>query len=59
MSIIWRDGMVDENIPMGWELVSMAPSEIEALCDYIDAGNVELASEIVDEAYERLFEKIV
>ena len=50
------DKEITENeIPVGWELVSLLPSEISAMCDAADIGDIENAEIIIEDAYSRLF----
>ena len=42
-------------IPVAWEMVSLTESEMDAMCDAADVGDIETASHIVDATYSRLF----
>lgn len=48
----------DEYDPEGrfaWDMISLTGSEIDALCDYADAGMFDEAEAVVDRAEARLF----
>ena len=49
----------DDNIPIGWDVVHLTESEIDALCEAVDGGDHETAESVVDGAYARLFGETV
>ena len=39
----------------GWDMIELTDAEANALCDFADAGMVEEAEAVVDEAEARMF----
>ena len=44
-----------DDIPFGWQLVTLTPAEMGQLCEAADRGDIEEADRIVGQAYKRLF----
>lgn len=38
-----------------WDMITLTDSEVNALCDYADAGMIEEAETVVDKAEARMF----
>lgn len=49
------DGEYPPEARFGWDMIHMTLQELDALCDYADAGLFDEAEAVVDRAEERMF----